>query len=88
MAQWTVIFRPKALKALYRLDSVVQQSILDYMGRVVAVEDPTMFGKPLIGELSGYWRYRVGKYRVICEIKKKQLIIEIIKVDKRDKVYG
>ena len=30
--------------------------------------DPYQRAKPLAGELRGLWRYRVGDYRLICEI--------------------
>jgi mRNA interferase RelE/StbE len=31
-------------------------------------------GKGLVGELSGYWRYRVGDYRIVCRILDAELI--------------
>ena len=59
-----------------------------YLDRVLASGDPFLFGKSLTGNLSGFWRYRVGKYRLICEIKKNILLIEIITIGKRESVYG
>lgn len=49
--------------------------------------DPTVFGKPLKGNLKGKHRYRVGKYRIICKIDKGKLIVLVVDIDKRDKVY-
>ncbi|MGX3010356.1 type II toxin-antitoxin system RelE family toxin [Helicobacter sp. 23-1044] len=46
-----------------------------------------MKGKALKGELSEYWRYRVGDYRLVCEIFDTQMLILCIKLDKRDKIY-
>ncbi|WP_203414766.1 type II toxin-antitoxin system RelE family toxin [Entomobacter blattae] len=39
-----------------------------------------MKGKALIGSLKGYWRYRIGDYRLICEIKEDLLILVCIAV--------
>jgi len=41
----------------------------------------------LLNNFSGKWRYRVGKYRIICNVKNNELIIEVLKIEKRDKVY-
>ena len=51
------------------------------------LEDPTQTGAMLTGSLAGLWRYRVGKYRLTCELKKNVLVIEVITIAKRDKVY-
>ncbi len=31
--------------------------------------EPDRYGEPLRGELKGYWKLRVGEFRVICEIR-------------------
>lgn len=50
---------------------------------------PKSYGKPLSGELKGYWRLRVGDYRVIYKIKEDRVEVLVIKVGIRrdDKVY-
>ncbi len=84
---WKVRFGKAADKQFTKLDPQTRQEILNYAGRLEKADDPTQFGKPLMGELAGYWRYRVGKYRLICELQKKILIIEVIRIGKRDSVY-
>lgn len=37
-------------------------------------------GQPLKGKLSDYWRYRVGQYRVLVEIKDDRLMIVMINI--------
>ncbi len=44
---------------------------------------PMAFGKPLSGPLHGYWRLRVGEYRVLYRIEQQRLIVLIIKVGMR-----
>jgi mRNA interferase RelE/StbE len=50
---------------------------------------PFEYGKPLLGELKGYWRLRVGDYRVIYKIKEDIVEVLVIKVGIRrdDEVY-
>lgn len=84
---WRIEFTPKAFKQLAKLDKQTQREIAKYLDRVIESGDPTLFGKALVGDLSGFWRYRVGMYRLICELQKNRLVIEVIKVGKRDKVY-
>ncbi len=44
---------------------------------------PTEFGKPLSGPLRGYWRLRVGDYRVIYRIEQQRLVVLVIKAGMR-----
>lgn len=44
---------------------------------------PEEFGKPLAGELKGYWKLRIGEYRVIYEIEKDKIIVYVIMVGYR-----
>jgi mRNA interferase RelE/StbE len=51
--------------------------------------EPEKYGKPLRGDLKGYWKLRVGEYRVIYEILKEQVVVYVIKVGLRrnEEVY-
>ncbi|WP_084408391.1 type II toxin-antitoxin system RelE/ParE family toxin [Leptotrichia sp. oral taxon 215] len=37
--------------------------------------------------MKGFWRYRVKNYRIIAKIKKEELVILIVQIDRRDKIY-
>lgn len=54
---------------------------------VDGIEDPRSIGKGLTANRSGQWRYRVGNYRVICDIKDDELIVETINVGHRRNIY-
>lgn len=84
---WRVEFTAKADKQFGKLDAQTRQAVVDYLGRVIESGDPRNFGKALVGDLSGFWRYRVGKYRLICEIQQQRLVVEVISLGKRDSVY-
>jgi len=45
-------------------------------------------GKFLVGELKGYHSYRIGNYRIIYEIIHQQIIVLILKIEKRATVYN
>lgn len=48
--------------------------------------DPTR-GQPLIRELEGFWKYRVRRYRVVYEIRRREHVIRLIAVGHRRRIY-
>ncbi len=50
-------------------------------------ENPRQQGKALVGNKKGQWRYRIGDYRLICDIQDNKLIILAMSVGHRNKVY-
>jgi len=50
---------------------------------------PQDYGKPLKGELRGFWKLRVGQFRVIYEIRDDQVVVSVIMVGFRrdEEVY-
>jgi mRNA interferase RelE/StbE len=85
---WKIRFEEKAKKRLGKLGPEIQLQIISYLFQRVAVEDdPRLLGKGLTGRLRGFWRYRVGDYQVICEIRNKELLILDIQVGHRSEVY-
>ena len=50
-------------------------------------EDPRAHGKGLTANLPGRWRYRIGDYRVLCEIRDNDLVVLAIEVGHRCEVY-
>ena len=69
-----------ARKQLKKLDKTMQKRILDYMDEVALLENPRSRGKALFENMRGLWRYRVGDYRVICEIQESRIIISVLKI--------
>ena len=56
--------------------------------RIAAQEDPRNTGKALTGPMLGaYWRYRVGDYRIICDIQDGALRVLVIEIGNRREVY-
>ncbi len=85
---YKVMATKEFLKSLKKLDKGVQRLIKRYIeNNIQNSEDPRAKGKPLQYNLSGYWRYRIGDYRLICEINDKEVIIILIDVGYRKDVY-
>ena len=85
---WTVEFLAPAKKTLKKLDRPSQTAILNYLEDEIAVlDDPRTHGKALTGEKRGLWRYRVGDYRIICEIEDSRLTILAVAIGHRSQVY-
>ena len=84
---WRVEYDPRALKELAKLAKPERERIVDYMAGVGRLENPTSRGKGLTGNLAGLWRYRVGDWRVICDLMNDQLVILALSVAHHLKAY-
>jgi mRNA interferase RelE/StbE len=85
---WTIDYTYTARAQLKKLDKPVARRILDFMDKRVAHQgDPRSLGKALTGPLGTLWRYRVGDYRVICEIQHSAVKILVVRVGHRGDVY-
>jgi mRNA interferase RelE/StbE len=86
---WIVEWDDRAVKELRRIDKTTQLDILQFLKkRIMTHEDPRRFGKPLIGNKKGLWRYRIGDYRLICSIEETVFKILVIAVGHRRSIYG
>ena len=85
---WVYRFDERALKELKKLDRQAQKQIIGYLDdRVAGKEDPRRFGKPLKANLAGLWRYRVGNYRILCQITDAELLVLVVAVGNRKNIY-
>ena len=82
-----VVYLAKPRKQLAKLDNSVKKRILDYMDEVANLSDPRSKGKGLVGDLKGFWRYRVGDYRLICRIHDEELEILVVEIGHRKEIY-
>ena len=85
---WSVEYDRRVLKDMKKLDRAVQREILDYFDeRIRGPHDPRRFGEPLKSPFSGLWRYRIGDYRAVCRIEDQSLVVLVLRVAHRSKVY-
>lgn len=88
MKKYQVIFDKKALKILKKLDKNVNAMIINWIAKNLDnCKNPRSMGKALLGDKSGYWRYRIGNYRLVCEIRDKEILIIVIGVGHRKEIY-
>lgn len=86
--KYKVIIRRKTEKQLNKLDDSMKLKIMRYIKQNLNnTDNPKKFGKALRYNLKGFWRYRVEDYRIIAKIEKDELVILIVQINKRDKIY-
>ena len=86
---WRIEFADSAARQLRKLDRQTALRLTSYLRKRVSVaKDPRSLGAALRGdELGQFWKYRVGDYRLIAEIKDKELQILIVRLGHRREVY-
>lgn len=76
-------------KEMKKLDNYERTQIQDWINiNLKNCEDPRAHGKPLTGDHKGKWRYRIGDYRLICEIQDDKLVILAIEIGHRRDIYN
>lgn len=85
---WTVRYLASARKGVRKIASQDRRRIRQFLEqRLLQQTDPRDLGKALRGEYAQLWRYRVGNYRVICEIRDVELIVLVIRIAHRKNIY-
>jgi mRNA interferase RelE/StbE len=86
---WLIEFDDAAKKDLSKLDKQIARRITDFLReRVAPLDDPRSLGHALKGAALGeLWRYRVGDYRIICDIQDGALRILVITIGNRREIY-
>ena len=86
--KYKVEYTPKAMKALRKLDKPTRALIYGWIVKnLVDCENPYAHGKGLTENRRGQWRYRVGDYRLICEIQEERIVILILEIGHRREIY-
>jgi len=89
MATWKIEVSSLADRLLDKLDSQIARRIEKFLHeRVAKLEDPRSIGEALRGSRLGeFWKYRVGDWRIICDIQDEKLIILALQIGHRREVY-
>ena len=87
---WRIEFNKQAAKEFKKLDRLIANRILDFLtNRLSKLNDPRLIGEALKGSILGeFWKYRVGDFRIICEIQDKKLLIIILRIGDRKYIYN
>lgn len=85
---WRLEYSEAARKQLRKMDAAQRGLLLTWLDKHIdGCDDPRAQGKALVGQLAGAWRYRVGNYRVLCELYDDRAVVLAIKVGHRRDVY-
>ena len=85
---WAYNISERALKQLKKLDPQIRKRIIDFLDdRITGSNNPKQWGKQLKGELKNIWRYRVGDYRILCQLQGELLVVLVVDVAHRRDVY-
>jgi mRNA interferase RelE/StbE len=85
---WRVEISRTAEKQIKKLDRQIQADLVGYLReRIQEASNPRQYGKALRGEKRGMWRYRVGDYRIICNIRDPEKTVVVLALGHRKHVY-
>lgn len=86
---YNVQYSKQAIKELKKLDRFTRQMIYSWIDKNLSgCEDPRQHGKALAANRKGQWRYRIGDYRLICDIQDDKLVILALTVGHRRDIYN
>lgn len=88
MKRYRLEYSKEALKDLKRLDNSIARVIYAWLKKNIdGCENPRAHGKGLSSNRAGQWRYRIGDYRAICKIEDDRVIVLVLTIGHRSKVY-
>jgi mRNA interferase RelE/StbE len=87
---WEIEITGGARKQLDKLGHAEAKRIRDFLvKRLAPMQEPRQLGSALQGTLLGsYWRYRVGDFRIICDIQDNRLVVVVVRVGHRREIYS
>jgi len=86
---WSAELSKRALKQLGKLSLKNRNRIFQNLEELKKMDNPLLHGevRPLIGKLRGFYRLRIGDFRIIFELDRKKKRIGIHVVVSREDVY-
>lgn len=84
---WRIELDKDVQRSMQKMDRQVAKRITAKLKEIAQLENPRMMGKALSDNKAGLWRYRVGNYRIVCSIEDEILLILVVDVAHRSKVY-
>ena len=86
--KYDVEYSKTAMNTIKKMDSSTSKIISNWIEKnLINTENPRIKGKALTGDLKGLWHYRVGDYRILAEIQDDKIVILILDIGHRSKIY-
>jgi mRNA interferase RelE/StbE len=88
MKTYSIQYSKRFDKEIHKIDKVYAIKILEFLKQQIDnCSNPRFVGKPLKGNKKGLWRYRIGDYRIICDIQDKECIVLALEPAHRKDIY-
>lgn len=85
---YKIVTTDKFDKVFKKLDRQTQRIIKAWIDKnLMGCENPRIHGKGLTANRSGQWRYRVGDYRILADIRDDEIVLVLIDVGHRSRIY-
>lgn len=84
---WTIEITKTAEKQICSFDKTTQTRLVKFLRTLATTSNPRQSGKALKGSKAQLWRYRVGDYRVICNVEDPTTCITVLEVGHRREIY-
>ena len=85
---YQIVTTDKFDKSFKKLDKQTQKIIKAWIDKnLMECENPHLHEKGLTANKSGQWRYRVGNYRILAEIRDNELVLVLIEAGHRRRIY-
>ena len=82
-----MLIKPEAQKQLEKLTKSDRERVYKFLRRLETLEKPLRLARVLKGKWTGAYRFRTGKFRIICSVFEELFVIEALVIDKRSDVY-
>ena len=85
---YQIVTTDKFDKSFKKPDKQTQKIIKAWIEKnLMGCDNPRLHGKWLTANKSGQWRYRVGNYRILAEIRDNELVLVLVEVGHRSRIY-
>ena len=85
---YQIVTTDKFDKSFKKLDKQTQKIIKAWIEKnLMGCDNPRLHGKWLTANKSGQWRYRVGNYRILAEIRDNELVLVLVEAGHRSRIY-
>ena len=85
---YQIVTTDKFDKSFKKLDKQTQKIIKAWIEKnLIGCENPRLHGKWLTANKSVQWRYRIGDYRILAEIRDNELVLVLVEVGHRSRIY-
>jgi mRNA interferase RelE/StbE len=86
---WLIEVSDVGKKQLARMGRVEAKRITTFLRtRIATLDDPRQLGGPRQGaHFAGLWRYRVGDYRILVDIRDAKVTVLVVGIGQHGEVY-